>query len=155
MEDVNTYIGQVQALQKAVEDSPAPDLAAADLENGWTERINAEAASQAKDKAQTAADDARESIIEIVKGSSFPDDLGLTDDQKAQIIAQIVDSIYEKTGDETEVSAEDINISSFAEIRDGIQKEAEGNRNTLRDASAQIVEPAVPDLEALISEKTE
>ena len=82
VEDVNTYIGQVQALQKAVEDSPAPDLAAADLENGWTERINAEAASQAKDKAQTAADDARESIIEIVKGSSFPDDLGLTDEQR-------------------------------------------------------------------------
>ena len=155
VEDVNAYIGQVQDLQKAIEELPAPDLAAADYENGWTERLNDEAASQAKEKAQEAADDVRDSIIEIVKGSSFPDDLGLTDDQKAQIIAQIVDSIYEKTGDETEVSVEDINISSFAEIRDGIQKEAEGNRNTLRDASAQIVEPAVPDLEALSPEKTE
>ena len=57
-EDVNTYIGQVQALQQAVEDLPAPDLAAADLENGWTERLNAEASSQAKAGAQAAAEKA-------------------------------------------------------------------------------------------------
>ncbi|MCR5810610.1 MAG: hypothetical protein K6G34_04280 [Lachnospiraceae bacterium] len=147
-EDVNTYIGQVQTLQNAVEESPAPDLAAADLENGWTESLNAEASGQAGEKAA----DVRDSIIEIVESSSFPDDLGLTDEQKTKIITQIVESINENT------NVEDIEISldaAFGEIRDGIQKDAEGNRNTLRDASAQIIEPAVPDLEALSPEKME
>ena len=155
VEDVNAYIGQVQDLQKAIEELPAPDLAAADLENGWTERLNDEAASQAKEKAQTAADDARESIIEIVKGSSLPDDLGLTDEQKEQIIAQIVESIDEN---KVTVNEEDIEISldaAFGEIRDGIQKEAEGQRNTLRDVSLKIAEPSVPYLEALSPEKME
>lgn len=155
VEDVNAYIGQVQDLQKAVEELPAPDLAAADLENGWTERLNEEAASQAKGKAQEAADNVRDSIIEIVEGTDFPDDLGLTDEQKTQIIAQIVGSINEN---KNAVNEEDINISldaAFGEIRDGIQKEAEGQRNTLRDASLQIAEPAVPDLEALSPEKME
>ncbi|MER2025903.1 MAG: hypothetical protein ABS874_01500 [Lachnospiraceae bacterium] len=154
-EDVNAYIGQVQDLQKAIEELPAPDLAAADYENGWTERLNDEAASQAKEKAQEAADDVRDSIIEIVEGSSFPDDLGLTDEQKEQIIAQIVDSIDEN---KVTVNEEDIEISldaAFGEIRDGIQKEAEGQRNTLRDASLKIAEPSVPDLEALSPEKME
>ena len=147
-ENVNTYKGQVQALQKAVDEIPAPDLAARDPENGWTDRLNEEASSQAAE----AADDVRDSIIDMVENSSFPDDLGLTDEQKAQIINQIVDSIYENT------NVEDIEISldaAFGEIRDSIQKEAEGQRNTLRDASAQIVEPAVPDLEALSPEKME
>ena len=155
VKDVNAYIGQVQDLQKAIEELPAPDLAAADYENGWTERLNDEAASQAKEKAQEAADDVRDSIIEIVKGSSLPDDLGLTDEQKAQIIAQIVESIDEN---KVTVNEEDIEISldaAFGEIRDGIQKEAEGQRNTLRDASLKITEPAVPDLEALSPEKME
>ena len=155
VEDVNAYIGQVQDLQKAIEELPAPDLAAADYENGWTERLNDEAASQAKEKAQEAADDVRDSIIEIVKGSSLPDDLGLTDEQKAQIIAQIVESIDEN---KVTVNEEDIEISldaAFGEIRDGIQKEAEGQRNTLRDVSLKIAEPSVPDLEALSPEKME
>ncbi len=155
VEDVNAYIGQVQDLQKAIEELPAPDLAAADYENGWTERLNDEAASQAKEKAQEAADDVRDSIIEIVEGSSFPDDLGLTDEQKEQIIAQIVESIDEN---KVTVNEEDIAISldaAFGEIRDGIQKEAEGQRNTLRDASLKIAEPSVPDLEALSPEKME
>ena len=179
-EDVNTYIGQVQALQQAVEDLPAPDLAAADLENGWTERLNAEASSQAKAGAQAAAekavseaagtaaanaakataDDARESVETAVSESGFLDDLDLTDEQKAQIIADIQGAISENTGDETEitVSVEDIEISldaAFGEIRDGLQKDAEGRRNTLRDASAQIAEPTVPELEALSTEKME
>ena len=148
VEDVNTYIVQVQALQNAVEESPAPDLAAADLENGWTESLDEEASAQAREK----ADDVRDSIIEIVESSSFPDDLGLTDEQKTKIITQIVESINENT------NVEDIEISldaAFGEIRDGIQKDAEENRNTLRDASAQIVEPSVPDLEALSPEKME
>ena len=147
-ENVDTYKGQVQALQKAVDEMPAPDLAAQDPENGWTDRLNEEASSQAAE----AADDVRDSIINIVENSSFPDDLGLTDEQKEQIINQIVDSIYEST------NVEDIDISldsTFGEIRDKIQKEAEGQRNTLRDASGQIVEPAVPDLEALSPEKME
>ena len=155
VEDVNAYIGQVQDLQKAIEELPAPDLAAADYENGWTERLNDEAASQAKEKAQEAADDVRDSIIEIVEGSSFPDDLGLTEEQKAQIITQIVESIDEN---KVTVNEEDIEISldaAFGEIRDGIQKEAEGQRNTLRDASLKIAEPSVPDLEALSPEKME
>ena len=155
VEDVNTYIGQVQDLQKAIEELPAPDLAAADYENGWTERLNDEAASQAKEKAQEAADDVRDSIIEIVEGSSFPDDLGLTEEQKAQIITQIVESIDEN---KVTVNEEDIEISldaAFGEIRDGIQKEAEGQRNTLRDVSLKIAEPSVPDLEALSPEKME
>lgn len=155
VKDVNAYIGQVQDLQKAIEELPAPDLAAADYENGWTERLNDEAASQAKEKAQEAADDVRDSIIEIVKGSSLPDDLGLTDEQKEQIIAQIVESIDEN---KVTVNEEDIEISldaAFGEIRDGIQKEAEGQRNTLRDASLKIAEPSVPDLEALSPEKME
>ena len=155
VEDVNAYIGQVQDLQKAIEGLPAPDLAAADYENGWTERLNDEAASQAKEKAQEAADDVRDSIIEIVEGSSFPDDLGLTEEQKAQIITQIVESIDEN---KVTVNEEDIEISldaAFGEIRDGIQKEAEGQRNTLRDASLKIAEPSVPDLEALSPEKME
>ena len=150
VEDVNAYIGQVQDLQKAIEELPAPDLAAADLENGWTESLNAEASGQAGEKAA----DVRDSIIEIVESSSFPDDLGLTDEQKAKIVTQIVDAINEKT------NVEDIEISldkTFGEIRDGIQKEAEGQRNTLRDASLKITEtePAVPDLEALSPEKME
>lgn len=148
VEDVNTYKGQVQALQNAVDEMPAPDLAAQDPENGWTDSLNEEASSQAVE----AADDVRDSIINIVESSSFPDELGLTDEQKAQIINQIVDSIYENT------NVEDIEISldsTFGEIRDKIQKEAEGQRNTLRDASAQIVEPAVPDTEALSPEKME
>ena len=155
VEDVNAYIGQVQDLQKAIEELPAPDLAAADYENGWTERLNDEAASQAKEKAQEAADDVRDSIIEIVEGSSFPDDLGLTEEQKAQIITQIVESIDEN---KVTVNEEDIEISldaAFGEIRDGIQKEAEGQRNTLRDASLKIAEPSVPNLEALSPEKME
>ena len=155
VEDVNAYIGQVQDLQKAIEELPAPDLAAADYENGWTERLNDEAASQAKEKAQEAADDVRDSIIEIVEGSSFPDDLGLTEEQKAQIITQIVESIDEN---KVTVNEEDIEISldaAFGEIRDGIQKEAEGQRNTLRDVSLKIAEPSVPDLEALSPEKME
>lgn len=148
VKDVNAYIGQVQDLQKAIEELPAPDLAAADLENGWTESLNAEASGQAGEKAA----DVRNSIIEIVESSSFPDDLGLTDEQKAKIVTQIVDAINENT------NAEDIEISldaAFGEIRDGIQKEAEGQRNTLRDASLKITEPAVPDLEALSPEKME
>ena len=148
VKDVNAYIGQVQDLQKAIEELPAPDLAAADLENGWTESLNAEASGQAGEKAA----DVRDSIIEIVESSSFPDDLGLTDEQKAKIVTQIVDAINENT------NAEDIEISldaAFGEIRDGIQKEAEGQRNTLRDVSLKIAEPAVPDLEALSPEKME
>lgn len=148
VKDVNAYIGQVQDLQKAIEELPAPDLAAADLENGWTESLNAEASGQAGEKAA----DVRDSIIEIVESSSFPDDLGLTDEQKAKIVTQIVDAINENT------NAEDIEISldaAFGEIRDGIQKEAEGQRNTLRDASLKITEPAVPDLEAMSPEKME
>ena len=155
VEDVKAYIGQVQDLQKAIEELPAPDLAAADYENGWTERLNDEAASQAKEKAQEAADDVRDSIIEIVEGSSFPDDLGLTEEQKAQIITQIVESIDEN---KVTVNEEDIEISldaAFGEIRDGIQKEAEGQRNTLRDVSLKIAEPSVPYLEALSPEKME
>lgn len=155
VKDVNAYIGQVQDLQKAIEELPAPDLAAADLENGWTERLNEEAASQAKGKAQEAAEDVRDSIIEIVEGTDFLDDLALTDEQKAQIIARIVGSINEN---KNAVNEEDINISldaAFGEIRDGIQKEAEGQRNTLRDASLKIAEPSVPDLEALSPEKME
>lgn len=148
VKDVNAYIGQVQDLQKAIEELPAPDLAAADLENGWTESLNAEASGQAGEKAA----DVRDSIIEIVESSSFPDDLGLTDEQKAKIVTQIVDAINENT------NAEDIEISldaAFGEIRDGIQKEAEGQRNTLRDVSLKIAEPSVPDLEALSPEKME
>ena len=61
VKDVNAYIGQVQDLQKAIEELPAPDLAAADLENGWTESLNAEASGQAGEKAA----DVRDSIIEI------------------------------------------------------------------------------------------
>ena len=148
VKDVNAYIGQVQDLQKAIEELPAPDLAAADLENGWTESLNAEASGQAGEKAA----DVRDSIIEIVESSSFPDDLGLTDEQKTKIINQIVESINENTNvEDTEISLD----AAFGEIRDGIQKDAEGNRNTLRDASAQIVEPAVPALEALSPEKME
>ena len=148
VKDVNAYIGQVQDLQKAIEELPAPDLAAADLENGWTESLNAEASGQAGEKAA----DVRDSIIEIVESSSFPDDLGLTDEQKAKIVTQIVDAINENT------NAEDIEISldaAFGEIRDGIQKEAEGQRNTLRDVSLKIAEPSVPYLEALSPEKME
>lgn len=183
-EDVNTYIGQVQALQQAVEDLPASDLAAADLENGWTERLNAEASSQAKAGAQAAAekavseaagtaaanaakataDDARESVASAVRDSGFLDDLELTDEQKEQvrdqIIADIQRAISENTGEETEVTVnvEDIEISldvAFREIRDGLQKDAEGKRSTLSEASAQITEPTVPDLEALGTEKME
>ena len=148
VKDVNAYIGQVQDLQKAIEELPAPDLAAADLENGWTESLNAEASGQAGEKAA----DVRDSIIEIVESSSFPDDLGLTDEQKTKIINQIVEAINENT------NAEDIEISldaAFGEIRDGIQKEAEGQRNTLRDVSLKIAEPSVPYLEALSPEKME
>ena len=148
VEKVNTYKGQVQGLQKVIEELPAPDLAAADLENGWTERLNEKASAQAGEKAA----DVRDSIIEIVESSSFPDDLGLTDEQKAKIVTQIVDAINENT------NAEDIEISldaAFGEIRDGIQKEAEGQRNTLRDVSLKIAEPSVPDLEALSPEKME
>ena len=83
VKDVNAYIGQVQDLQKAIEELPAPDLAAADLENGWTESLNAEASGQAGEKAA----DVRDSIIEIVESSSFPDDVGLTDEQKAKMEA--------------------------------------------------------------------
>ena len=124
-EDVKAYIGQVQALQQAVEEMPAPDLAAADQENGWTDRLNAEATSQAR-----------------------------------EMLAQILESVPENTRNEIEaaVDAEDIEISldsTFGEIRDGIQKDAEGCRNTLTDASAQIVEPQVPDLEALTPGKME
>ena len=148
VEKVNTYKGQVQGLQKVIEELPAPDLAAADLENGWTERLNEKASAQAGEKAA----DVRDSIIEIVESSSFPDDLGLTDEQKAKIVTQIVDAINENT------NAEDIEISldaAFGEIRDGIQKEAEGQRNTLRDVSLKIAEPSVPYLEALSPEKME
>ena len=150
VKDVNTYIGKVQALQKAIGELPAPDLAEADRKNGWTESLNEKASAQAGKKAA----DVRDSIIEIVESSSFPDDLGLTDEQKAKIVTQIVDAINEKT------NVEDIEISldkTFGEIRDGIQKEAEGQRNTLRDASLKITEtePAVPDLEALSPEKME
>ena len=63
-----------------------------------------------------------------------------------------MDAINENT------NAEDIEISldaAFGEIRDGIQKEAEGQRNTLRDVSLKIAEPSVPDLEALSPEKME
>ena len=124
-EDVSTYIGQVQALQEAVEEMPAPDLAAADLENGWTDRLNAEATAQAR-----------------------------------EMLTQILESVPEETRAEIEaaVNVEDMEISldaTFGEIRDGIQKDAEGSRNTLRDASAQIVEPTVPDLEALSPENME
>ena len=124
-EDVSTYIGQVQALQEAVEEMPAPDLAAADLENGWTVRLNAEATAQAR-----------------------------------EMLTQILESVPEETRAEIEaaVNVEDMEISldaTFGEIRDGIQKDAEGSRNTLRDASAQIVEPTVPDLEALSPENME
>ena len=124
-EDVSTYIGQVQALQEAVEEMPAPDLAAADLENGWTDRLNAEATAQAR-----------------------------------EMLTQILESVPEETRAEIEaaVNVEDMEISldaTFGEIRDRIQKDAEGSRNTLRDASAQIVEPTVPDLEALSPEKME
>ena len=128
-ESVNTYIGQVQALQQAVEEMPEPDLAAADEENGWTESLNAEATSQAKAQAK-------------------------------EMIDQILDSVPEDTRDEIEaaVNMEDIEISldeTFGEIRDGIQKDAEGCRNTLTEASSEIVEPEVPDLEVLSPEKTE
>ena len=128
-ESVNTYIGQVQALQQAVKEMPAPDLAAADQENGWTESLNAEATSQAKAQA-------------------------------IEMIDQILDSVPEDTRDEIEaaVNMEDIEISldeTFGEIRDGIQKDAEECRNTLTEASSEIVEPEVPDLEALSPEKTE
>ena len=58
-ESVNTYIGQVQALQQAVEEMPEPDLAAADEENGWTESLNAEATSQAKAQAKEMIDEGR------------------------------------------------------------------------------------------------
>ena len=128
-ESVNTYIGQVQALQQAVKEMPAPDLAAADQENGWTESLNAEATSQARDQAR-------------------------------KMIAQILESVPEDTRDEIEaaVNVEDMEISldtAFWEIRDGIQKDAEGCRKTLTEASSEIVEPEVPDLEALSPEKTE
>ena len=128
-ENVNTYIGQVQALQQAVEEMPEPDLAAADEENGWTESLNAEATSQAKAQAK-------------------------------EMIDQILDSVPEDTRDEIEaaVNMEDIEISldeTFGEIRDGIQKDAEECRNTLTEASSEIVEPEVPDLEVLSPEKTE
>ena len=128
-ESVNTYIGQVQALQQAVKEMPAPDLAAADQENGWTESLNAEATSQAKAQA-------------------------------IEMIDQILDSVPEDTRDEIEaaVNMEDIEISldeTFGEIRDGIQKDAEECRNTLTEASSEIVEPEVPDLEVLSPEKTE
>ena len=128
-ENVSTYIGQVQALQQAVEEMPEPDLAAADEENGWTESLNAEATSQAKAQA-------------------------------IEMIDQILDSVPEDTRDEIEaaVNMEDIEISldeTFGEIRDGIQKDAEECRNTLTEASSEIVEPEVPDLEALSPEKTE
>ena len=128
-ENVSTYIGQVQALQQAVEEMPEPDLAAADEENGWTESLNAEATSQAKAQA-------------------------------IEMIDQILDSVPEDTRDEIEaaVNMEDIEISldeTFGEIRDGIQKDAEECRNTLTEASSEIVEPEVPDLEVLSPEKTE
>ncbi len=128
-ESVNTYIGQVQALQQAVEKMPAPDLAAADQVNGWTESLNAKATSQARDQAR-------------------------------EMIAQILESVPEDTRDEIEaaVNVEDMEISldeAFWEIRDGIQKDAEECRNTLTEASSEIVEPEVPDLEALSPEKTE
>ena len=128
-ESVNTYIGQVQALQQAVKEMPAPDLAAADQENGWTESLNAEATSQARDQAR-------------------------------KMIAQILESVPEDTRDEIEaaVNVEDMEISldtAFWEIRDGIQKDAEGCRKALTEASSEIVEPEVPDLEALSPEKTE
>ena len=128
-ENVSTYIGQVQALQQAVKEMPEPDLAAADQNNGWRESLNAEATSQARDQAR-------------------------------KMIAQILESVPEDTRDEIEaaVNMEDIEISldeTFGEIRDGIQKDAEGSRNTLRDASVQIVEPEVPDPEALSPENTE
>ena len=76
------------------------------------------------------------------------------------MIDQILDSVPEDTRDEIEaaVNMEDIEISldeTFGEIRDGIQKDAEGCRNTLTEASSEIVEPEVPDLEALSPEKTE
>ena len=128
-ESVNTYIGQVQALQQAVKEMPAPDLAAADQENGWTESLNAEATSQARDQA-------RKMIAQILE--SVPEDTR--------------DEI------EAAVNMEDIEISldeTFGEIRDGIQKDAEECRNTLTETSSEIDEPEVPDLEALSPEKTE
>ena len=128
-ESVNTYIGQVQALQQAVEKMPEPDLAAADEKYGWRESLNAEATSQAKAQAK-------------------------------EMIDQILDSVPEDTRDEIEaaVNMEDMEISldeTFGEIRDGIQKDAEECRNTLTEASSEIDEPKVPDLEVLSPEKTE
>ena len=128
-ESVNTYIGQVQALQQAVKEMPEPDLAAADQNNGWRESLNAEATSQARDQA-------RKMIAQILE--SVPEDTR--------------DEI------EAAVNMEDIEISldeTFGEIRDGIQKDAEECRNTLTETSSEIDEPEVPDLEALSPEKTE
>ena len=80
--------------------------------------------------------------------------------QAREMLTQILESVPEETRAEIEaaVNVEDMEISldaTFGEIRDRIQKDAEGSRNTLRDASAQIVEPTVPDLEALSPEKME
>ena len=128
-ESVNTYIGQVQALQQAVKEMPEPDLAAADQNNGWRESLNAEATSQARDQA----------------GKMI-----------AQILESVPEDTRDEI--EAAVNMEDIEISldeTFGEIRDGIQKDAEECRNTLTETSSEIDEPEVPDLEALSPEKTE
>ncbi len=181
-DEVQTYIGQVQALQRAVADNPAPDLAARDLEEGWTEALNKEASSQAAEKAQAAAQKAasdavsaaaqkaadataqkaKDTVKEKIEKSGALDDCGLTDAQKEKIkqelISDIQDWVAASGADETEVKAETPEVeialdAVFGEIRDRIQKDGEGRSNEIKEASAKIAEPAIPDMQGLSEEK--
>ena len=179
-EDVETYRGQVQELQKAVADNPAPDLSEKEEERAAllnadaseqarqiAEQAAQEAASDAVDTAaenaaQATAQDARDAASTSIAESGALDDLGLTDEQKEavkeQLISEIVDSIIENTGEKPEVTvdAEDVEIAldeTFAQITEELQKDADERYKAVSEASAAITEPEIPDLEALDSER--
>lgn len=179
-EDVETYRGQVQELQKAVADNSAPDLsekeekraallneAASKQARKIAEQVAQEAASAAVDTAaanaaQATAEDAKDAVSTGITESGALDDLGLTDEQKEavkeQLISKIVDSIGENTGEKPEVTvdAEDVEIvldETFAQITEELQKDADERYKAVSEASAAIPELEIPDLEALDSER--
>ena len=179
MEYLNSYKAQVEDLEKAVDENPAPvlselspDLAgnlneeASAKANEGVQKVTQEAAEKANEEIQSVAEAAAEadknSAQEAVESSDALDGLGLTEDQiaaaKEQLIGEIRDSIKQQDTSEVVLHPEEIEISLdelLAQTIAGMQEELDNRYGRITAAREQVGELELPDMSALSGEGTE
>ena len=174
--NLQDYADKTEALETAVDENPAPDIAGQTEE--LAQALEEEAASQAREAAQEAAQNAAEDAVseaaeraanataadakdaaeQSVRSSNALEGLGLTDEQidavKSQLIDEICGEISPDTGELPQVTVDTDGISIsldslLADLLEGVQAELDMRYGNIKEARDAVPDLEVPDLSAL------